>query len=76
MGLTTAAARAVLTPAASANGLADMVAQRLSDAIQLGILLDGERLPPEAKLAEQLGVSTVTLREALAGHRDLAAGAG
>ncbi|HEX8006704.1 MAG TPA: GntR family transcriptional regulator, partial [Trebonia sp.] len=51
---------------ASANGLADMVAQRLSDAIQLGILLNGERLPPEAKLAEQFGVSTVTLREALA----------
>jgi DNA-binding FadR family transcriptional regulator len=66
VGLTTAAARAVLTPAGSANGLAGLVAQRLSEAIRLGLLLDGERLPPEARLAEQLGVSTVTLREALA----------
>ena len=64
--MTTAAARAVLTPAGSANGLAGLVAQRLSEAIRLGLLLDGERLPPEARLAEQLGVSTVTLREALA----------
>jgi DNA-binding FadR family transcriptional regulator len=46
------------------------VAQRLREAIQLGILLDGERLPPEAKLAEQLGVATVTLREALAVLRE------
>jgi DNA-binding FadR family transcriptional regulator len=66
VGLTTAAARAVLTPAPSANGLASLVSQRLSEAIRLGLLLDGERLPPEARLAEQLGVSTVTLREALA----------
>jgi DNA-binding FadR family transcriptional regulator len=65
VGLTTAAARTVLAPAA-VGGLAGLVAQRLSEAIQLGILLDGERLPPEAKLAEQLGVATVTLREALA----------
>src|SRR6516165_2534826 len=70
VGLTTAAARAVLTPAASANGLAGLVAQRLSEAIRLGLLLDGERLPPEARLAEQLGVATVTLREALAVLRE------
>jgi DNA-binding FadR family transcriptional regulator len=74
VGLTTAAARALLSPAPAAgrqsvgaiSGLAGQVAQRLSEAIQLGILLDGERLPPEAKLAEQLGVATVTHREALA----------
>jgi DNA-binding FadR family transcriptional regulator len=71
VGLTTAAARTVLAPTASgaASGLAGLVAERLSEAIQLGILLDGERLPPEARLAEQLGVSTVTLREALAALR-------
>lgn len=69
VGLTTAAARAVLTPTATANGLAGHVAQRLSEAIRLGLLLDGERLPPEARLAEQFGVSTVTLREALAALR-------
>ena len=72
IGLTTAAARAVLSPAimpggqAAVSGLAGQMAQRLREAIQLGILLDGERLPPEAKLAEQLGISTVTLREVLA----------
>jgi DNA-binding FadR family transcriptional regulator len=78
VGLTTAAARAVLSltttasgqPAGAVNGLAGQVAQRLREAIQLGILLDGERLPPEAKLAEQLGVATVTLREALAVLRE------
>jgi DNA-binding FadR family transcriptional regulator len=67
VGLTTAAARTVLGPnVVGGGGLAGLVAQRLSEAIQLGILLDGERLPPESKLAEQLGVATVTLREALA----------
>ncbi|MET9954267.1 GntR family transcriptional regulator [Streptomyces sp. NPDC006339] len=43
----------------------DTVARRLGDAIELGLLSDGEQLPGETELAAQLGVSTVTLREAL-----------
>lgn len=42
------------------------VVRRLSDAIKLGLIGDGDQLPAEAELAAQLGVATVTLREALA----------
>jgi GntR family transcriptional repressor for pyruvate dehydrogenase complex len=48
-----------------------MVARRLAQAIGLGLLLDGERLPTESRLAAQLGVSVVTLREALATLRTM-----
>lgn len=65
VGLTTATARAVLGVPDSL-GRADQVADRLAQAIELGLLLDGERLPKESLLAEQLGTATVTLREALA----------
>ncbi|WP_131740171.1 FadR/GntR family transcriptional regulator [Actinomadura roseirufa] len=41
------------------------VVRRLGDAIALGLLADGEQLPSETELAGHLGVSTVTLREAL-----------
>ncbi|GAA2205408.1 FCD domain-containing protein [Nonomuraea monospora] len=47
------------------TGRVDAVVRRLSDAIALGLLADGEQLPSEAELAALLGVSTVTLREAL-----------
>ncbi len=43
----------------------DAVVRRLADAIALEVLVDGEQLPSESELASQLGVSTVTLREAL-----------
>jgi DNA-binding transcriptional regulator YhcF (GntR family) len=43
----------------------DAVVRRLGDAIELGLLSDGEQLPGETDLAGRLGVSTVTLREAL-----------
>ncbi|MET8249107.1 GntR family transcriptional regulator [Streptomyces sp. NPDC005202] len=43
----------------------DAVVRRIGDAIELGLLADGEQLPGESELAGQLGVSTVTLREAL-----------
>jgi GntR family transcriptional repressor for pyruvate dehydrogenase complex len=41
------------------------VGQRITSAVYLGLLSEGEQLPSEAALAERLGVSTVTLREAL-----------
>ncbi|WP_062299059.1 FadR/GntR family transcriptional regulator [Demequina maris] len=46
-------------------GRAEAVAQRLADAIQLGLLEQGERLPTEQELGRQFGVATVTAREAL-----------
>jgi GntR family transcriptional repressor for pyruvate dehydrogenase complex len=66
MTLTTATARTLLAPLDDSGGRAELVARRLGDAIRLGLLLDGERLPPEARLAELLGVAPATLREALA----------
>lgn len=50
--------------------LADSVGQQLADAIQLGLFAKGEQLPSETVLASQLGVSTLTLREALASLRN------
>jgi GntR family transcriptional repressor for pyruvate dehydrogenase complex len=50
----------------AAVGRAEEVVLRVGQAIQLGLLNDGEQLPPEAEFAGQLGVSAMTLREALA----------
>ncbi|MGW3118839.1 FadR/GntR family transcriptional regulator [Streptomyces sp. NPDC001107] len=58
------ARRAVFTPVDS-RARVDAVVRRIGDAIELGLLADGEQLPGESELAGQLGVSTVTLREAL-----------
>lgn len=55
---------AVFSPLDGA-GRAELVAQRLTDAILVGVLRHGERLPSEAGLAGQFGVATVTAREAL-----------
>ncbi|MEO1191936.1 MAG: GntR family transcriptional regulator [Pseudomonadota bacterium] len=46
----------------AAHGLA---LDRLRRLIRLGLLLPSERMPPERRLAEQIAVSRVTLREAL-----------
>jgi GntR family transcriptional regulator, transcriptional repressor for pyruvate dehydrogenase complex len=46
------------------------VTRQLVKSIDLGLLPAGTQLPPEAELAEQLGVSTMTLREALATLRE------
>src|ERR1700761_4366812 len=57
---------ASLIPPLAAAGRADEVGQRVSQAIQLGLFADGEQLPPETEFAARLGVSAMTLREALA----------
>jgi DNA-binding FadR family transcriptional regulator len=47
-------------------GLVEQAVRRLGEAIGLGLLEVGDRLPPEAELAEQLGIAPMTLRQALA----------
>ena len=45
--------------------LSDRIAEQFTRAMREGELTVGTRLPPEAQLAEQLGVSRGILREAL-----------
>ncbi len=59
----------LLTPAV-AGGRADEVVQRISEAIYLGLLDDGEKLPVEVDLAAQFGVAPMTVRDALAVLRE------
>lgn len=63
------AARVTVLGRLEGVGRAEAVANRLRDAIQLGLLRPGEQLPSEMRLAGDVGVSTVTLREALASLR-------
>lgn len=56
----------VVTP----QGRADEVVQRVSEAINLGLLSDGEKLPAEPELAAQFGVAPMTVRDALATLRE------
>jgi DNA-binding FadR family transcriptional regulator len=55
---------------AEAGGRADEVVARISEAIHLGLLDDGEKLPVEVDLAAQFGVAPMTVREALAALRE------
>lgn len=55
---------------AEAGGRADEVVARISEAIHLGLLENGEKLPVEVDLAAQFGVSPMTVREALATLRE------
>src|SRR5690349_11798375 len=48
----------------------EITVARLAQAIRLGLVPVGERLPPERDLAERLGVSRVTLREAIGALRE------
>lgn len=59
----------ILSPISS-GGLVAQTVRRLGEAIGLGIFEIGARLPSEAELAEQLGISAMTLREALAIMRE------
>jgi DNA-binding FadR family transcriptional regulator len=58
------AANAVFRPVRTGNAFEETV-ERLLQAIKLGVVDRGERLPPERELAPLLGVSRVTLREAI-----------
>ncbi|MFE3580116.1 FadR/GntR family transcriptional regulator [Streptomyces vinaceus] len=57
---------AVFIPRLTGVGRADEVVERIGNAILLGLVVDGEQLPTEVEFAGQLGVSPMTLREALA----------
>src|SRR5215475_11564323 len=48
----------------------EITVARLAQTIRLGMLGEGDQLPPERELAERLQVSRVTLREAIAALRD------
>lgn len=62
--------RAALIAPLNSGGRADELTARLTEAIQLGLVANGHRLPPEHEFAEQLGVSPMTLRDAIAVLRD------
>src|SRR5688500_5819863 len=66
--LPSSARQVVLAPLDRRGRVAE-VERRLADAIRVGVFGDGDQLPSEAELAAQLGVATVTLREALVGLR-------
>ena len=57
--------RTVFTPIRQGSAVAETVA-RLGQAIAVGLLRPGDQLPRETELARSLGISVVTLREALA----------
>jgi GntR family transcriptional repressor for pyruvate dehydrogenase complex len=59
---------AVLRP--SVGNVFETTVEQLATAIRLGVFVVGEQLPPERDLAERLGVSRNTLREAIAALRD------
>ena len=63
------AAAAVYAPLDSVSR-AEQVERRLTDAIVLGLIPPDEQLPGEAELGRLLGVSTVTVREALRAMRE------
>src|SRR4051812_48031168 len=59
----------LLRPVRAGNAFEETV-ERLLQAIKLGMVAYGEKLPPERELAAQLGISRVTLREAIRALQD------
>lgn len=55
---------ALFRPVRAGNAFEETV-ERLLQSVRLGVVGIGERLPPERELAERLGISRVTLREAI-----------
>jgi GntR family transcriptional regulator, transcriptional repressor for pyruvate dehydrogenase complex len=60
---------AVLQPVRGVNTFESTV-EALAGAIRLGVFANGQRLPPERELAGRLGVSRMTLREAISALRE------
>ncbi len=60
---------AVLRPVRAGNAFEETV-ERLLQAIRLGVVAPGQKLPAERELAVQLGISRVTLREAIRALQD------
>lgn len=54
----------VLRPVREGNAFEETV-ERLLTVIKLGVVAPGDRFPPERELAAQLGISRLTLREAI-----------
>ncbi|MBN9619191.1 MAG: FadR family transcriptional regulator, partial [Actinobacteria bacterium] len=61
--------RTIFAPVPVRNAF-EVTIERLAQSIRLGVLVEGDRLPPERELAERFGVSRVTLREAIKALRD------
>jgi DNA-binding FadR family transcriptional regulator len=61
--------RTMFSPVPVRNAF-EVTIERLVQSIRLGVLVEGDRLPPERELAETFGISRVTLREAIKTLRD------
>lgn len=62
-------AAAIFRPVRGGNAYEETV-ERLLTAVKLGVVANGERLPPERELASRLEVSRTTLREAIRSLRE------
>ncbi len=60
---------AIIRPVGAGNAF-ERTVERILQLIQLGVVVSGERLPPERDLATRLGVSRVTIRQAIGALRD------